>query len=120
MLTDVEINLKDKFLVLVKPEIHISSKEAYLNVKPRQERVGVREVVEEYPLDQWKEFLINDFEESIFNKYPGIKEIREYFYSRGAKYASMSGSGSSVFGIFEKPVDLKKDFVKQTYWSGVL
>jgi 4-diphosphocytidyl-2-C-methyl-D-erythritol kinase len=71
-------------------------------------------------MTQWKHNLKNDFEKSIFEKYPLIGQLKEEMYSHGAAYASMSGSGSSVFGVFEKPIDLKKYFSPMDYWSGEL
>lgn len=119
-LSDVVIDLKNKFLVIVKPDIHVSTQEAYAGVNPKSPTIRVREVVETYPLSKWRDHLINDFEESVFEKYPAIKRIKEALYKEGAMYSSMSGSGSSVFGIFEKPVDLKSIFPRSTYWSGLL
>ena len=119
-LSDVAVDLKGKYLALIKPDISISTREAYSNVKPRQRSEGVKEIIEKCSLSQWREFLINDFEESVFIKYPAIKEIKEYFYSKGASYASMSGSGSSVLGIFDMPIDLMQDFKGKLYWSGLL
>jgi 4-diphosphocytidyl-2-C-methyl-D-erythritol kinase len=54
------------------------------------------------PVESWKEHLHNDFEDHIFNKYPVLSEYKEALYKRGAIYASMSGSGSSIFGLFRK------------------
>jgi 4-diphosphocytidyl-2-C-methyl-D-erythritol kinase len=55
------------------------------------------------PISTWKDILINDFEVPVFQKYPAIKELKELLYKKGAVYASMTGSGSTVFGLFEKP-----------------
>jgi 4-diphosphocytidyl-2-C-methyl-D-erythritol kinase len=62
----------------------------------------------------------NDFEESVFIKYPLISEIKNALYSKGAIYASMSGSGSSVFGLFSYQLDLRNEFKGLTYWAGSL
>ena len=59
------------------------------------------------PIGEWKNYLVNDFEQSIFLKHPKIKELKELFYSEGAVYSSMSGSGSCVFGIFDQEPNLK-------------
>jgi 4-diphosphocytidyl-2-C-methyl-D-erythritol kinase len=72
------------------------------------------------PVDQWRQYLVNDFEKSVFEKYPAIEEIKQHLYTQGAVYACMSGSGSSVFGIFKNPVDLAKQFEGMDYWSGQL
>ncbi len=120
MLKDVRVKLNEKFIVLVKPDVHVSTTEAYAEVKPGLNFRRVKEVVEETDLTKWRALLVNDFEESVFDKHPIIGEIKEKLYQQGAVYASMSGSGSAVYGIFEKPVDLKDQFQDNTYWSGIL
>ncbi|MDR2622054.1 MAG: 4-(cytidine 5'-diphospho)-2-C-methyl-D-erythritol kinase [Dysgonamonadaceae bacterium] len=98
--TPVNISLKGYYLVLVKPDIHISTKEAYAGVKPKQPAFRLTEITG-LPLEEWKNHIVNDFEEGIFARYPAIGDIKQALYDKGAIYASMSGSGSSVFGIFE-------------------
>ena len=61
------------------------------------------------PPENWENYLKNDFEEHIFNKHPQIKELKTKLYELGAVYAAMSGSGSSVFGLFNEPVILSND-----------
>jgi 4-diphosphocytidyl-2-C-methyl-D-erythritol kinase len=68
-------------------------------VKPMDVRPSLREIIQK-PMYEWKELMVNDFEKPIFEKYPEIKSIKESMYAQGAIYASMSGSGSSVFGFF--------------------
>ncbi|MBD1421422.1 4-(cytidine 5'-diphospho)-2-C-methyl-D-erythritol kinase [Sphingobacterium chuzhouense] len=101
----VSIDLSDKFLVLVKPEINIATAEAYQHIVPRPAKEDLREVLR-FPIQDWKFYIKNDFEEGVFEKYPIIREIKLALYAQGAIYASMSGSGSAVYGIFPKPVDL--------------
>ena len=67
----------------------------------------LKTIIDEMPIDEWKNYLVNDFEQSIFLKHPKIKELKELFYSEGAVYSSMSGSGSCVFGIFDQEPNLK-------------
>ncbi len=119
-LSEVSVDLKNKFLIIVKPDIHISTQEAYAGIKVKSPKNRVKEVVEKQPLPKWRDHLVNDFEESIFEKFPVISQIKKSLYSKGATYSSMSGSGSSVFGIFEKPVDLELNFQRSIYWSGIL
>lgn len=95
------ISLKEYSLLLVKPDIFISTPEAYSGVKPHKAIYDIREIISQ-PINTWKDKLVNDFEESIFAKYPLLSEIKDMLYSQGALYASMSGSGSSMFGIFPK------------------
>jgi 4-diphosphocytidyl-2-C-methyl-D-erythritol kinase len=110
VLEEITVSLKNKFIVLVKPDVHVSTAEAYSNVKPEIPETDLRQILSQSPVDQWKNFLKNDFEDSVFQKFPVIGKIKKTLYEEGALYASMSGSGSSVFGIFESPVDLKEKF----------
>ena len=96
-----ELDLKGKFLYLVHPNIHISTATAYAQVKPTQRNIDW-EQVDRKDFSFWRTNLKNDFEDSVFPVYPELDEIKQTFYQHGAVYASMSGSGSSVFGIFEK------------------
>lgn len=120
ILEKARIDLKGKFVVLVKPDVHVSTAEAYAGVKPSDSAKQIKNVVENHSLGSWKDSLKNDFEDSVFKKYPVIREVKEKLYHHGAVYASMSGSGSAVYGIFEKPVELKAEFPNMTYWSGLL
>ena len=119
ILSPISVHLTGHYLVLIKPEVHISTADAYSGMAPQKNEFSVEEILK-LPLTAWRGNLKNDFEKSIFEKYPLISRLKEKMYSLGAAYASMSGSGSSVFGIFEKPVDLKKDFSDCVYWSGEL
>ncbi len=119
ILSETSVSLKDYFIVLVKPPVHVSTQQAYANVIPREPVMPLAEVLR-LPVAEWKAHLKNDFEDSVFMTQPVISEIKEQLYSQGAVYASMSGSGSSVFGIFEKPTHLKNSFTGMDYWEGVL
>lgn len=112
----VDLDFSGKHIMLVKPDIHISTAEAYGLVKPNAKRPSLREISQQ-ALSDWKDFLINDFERPIFEKYPEIREIKELLYEMGALYASMSGSGSAVYGIFHTPPSIdKKDFKGYFIW----
>lgn len=100
----VSFSLKGKHLVLVKPDIFVSTKDAYAKVNVRRPDTPLPELLAQ-PLETWKDTVINDFERSVFTKYPEIAAIKDSMYDIGAVYASMSGSGSSVFGIFDEPVE---------------
>jgi len=101
ILTPCAIELKDYSIQIICPEIHVSTKEAYAGVVPQNERISLTQIIKQDILS-WKEVLINDFEQSVFNAFPKLAEIKEQLYAQGAIYASMSGSGSSVFGLFPK------------------
>ncbi len=102
----VILSLENYFLVLLQPDIHVSTKEAYDGVKPAQPEISLKEIIKQ-PVETWKDLMKNDFEKTVFSKFPKIKNLKNKLYDFGAIYASMSGSGSSVFGIFKEEVDLK-------------
>jgi 4-diphosphocytidyl-2-C-methyl-D-erythritol kinase len=97
--TPLSLSLSGYVLVLVKPEIHVSTKEAFARITPKSSEYSLKELITQ-PLSCWKEKMKNDFEESVFPQYPQIGAIKAQLYDAGAIYASMSGSGSSLFGIF--------------------
>ncbi|WP_231465207.1 4-(cytidine 5'-diphospho)-2-C-methyl-D-erythritol kinase [Pedobacter sp. Leaf132] len=106
-----EIDLSAWFKVLVKPPVHVSTADAYALVKPQKPLQSLKEIIH-LPLTTWKSKVINDFESSVFAKYPQIHQIKTSLYDAGATFALMSGSGSSVFAIFNQPVklpELEKD-----------
>ena len=115
--SDVEHVLKGLYIILVYPGIFVSTKEAYQGVNPSKPDCSLKELIN-MPVVQWKEYIKNDFEMSVFKKYPVIREIKEKLYQNGALYASMSGSGSSVYGIFENKPDFH-DFDQSCFiWDG--
>ena len=99
--SQVAISLQSYHLTIIKPSVSVSTKEAYARVKPRRPAVSLKNIIR-LPVTEWKNQLINDFEPGVFALYPEIEEIKERLYAEGALYASMTGSGSAVFGIFEK------------------
>jgi 4-diphosphocytidyl-2-C-methyl-D-erythritol kinase len=119
LLHDLDITLKGFWLILVKPPIHVSTQQAYSGVVPKLPQIQLAKALQ-LPITQWKGLLENDFEESIFKQYPEVGVIKNQLYEQGAIYASMSGSGSSVFGLFEKPVQLNNLFSEMQYWEGAL
>jgi 4-diphosphocytidyl-2-C-methyl-D-erythritol kinase len=114
---DINVNLSDKFIVLVNPNIHISTAEAYSGVKPQKSHGDLKEILQK-PVNQWVDVVKNDFENHLLPKYPAIANIKNSLYTHGAEYASMTGSGSTVFGIFNQEIDLKEVFAGYTVWQG--
>ncbi|ADR20325.1 4-diphosphocytidyl-2-C-methyl-D-erythritol kinase [Marivirga tractuosa] len=108
---NTELDLSGYYLALVYPNIHISTAEAYSAVKPKKPAVSVKEIIETYPIEKWKDLLNNDFEKGIFEKYPQLNEIKNKFYSEGAIYSSMTGSGSTIFGIFKESSEKNYDTI---------
>ncbi len=103
-----DIDLKGKYLLLVKPNVTVATAAAYKYVMPQAPEFDLRESLTK-PISQWKECIKNDFENSVFKQFPELNDIKQGLYANGAIYASMSGSGSSVFGIFnEKPALLNR------------
>lgn len=100
----IELTLKGYCLILVKPDIFVSTKEAYAMIKPQMPQQSLKEIILE-PVEMWKDLMVNDFESSVFCAYPEIAAIKDKLYDLGAIYASMSGSGSSVFGLFKEQVE---------------
>lgn len=115
----VKLKLKGYFLILIKPEIHISTIEAYSLVTPMKPEISISESIQR-PINEWKNLIHNDFEKSVFAKYPEIEKIKNKLYDAGAVYASMSGSGSSVYGIFEKEPENFEGFENCFVTGGIL
>jgi 4-diphosphocytidyl-2-C-methyl-D-erythritol kinase len=104
--TDIKIDLSDLYIAIIYPNIHSNTKEAYSLVKPQQTTKSILDIIQQ-PISTWKTELVNDFEKSIFNLYPIVEKTKNELYELGATYACMSGSGSAVFGLFEKEPDIK-------------
>lgn len=116
---EINLDLSNYYIVIVKPNIHVSTAEAYAGVTPSKSELDLRKTIQ-LPVNEWKNIIKNDFENSIFKKHPSLNEIKQYFYSKGALYASMSGSGSSIYGIFNSEIDLKQDFQNLDYFGALL
>lgn len=103
---DIKFDLSHLYIAIVYPNVHSNTKEAYSLVKPQQPTKSLLEIIQQ-PISTWKSDLINDFEKSIFSLYPIVEKTKNDLYELGALYACMSGSGSAVFGLFEKEPDIK-------------
>jgi 4-diphosphocytidyl-2-C-methyl-D-erythritol kinase len=114
------LDLSNYFIALVYPAIHISTAQAYSGVKPKDAVRSLENDVQQLPVEEWKKYIHNDFEDSAFLQHPELGKIKEKLYSCGAIYASMSGSGSSIYGIFKKEPKVKKIFSKFYSWEGKL
>ncbi len=116
VLSAVDLNLAGKYIVLIKPDIAVSTAEAYAGVTPCVPELSLKEIITT-DMSCWRGVVVNDFEKSLFTKYPELSQIKSDLYAKGAIYASMSGSGSSVYGIFdEKPeanFDCKDMFIHE-------
>lgn len=112
----LNLSLDDYRLVLVKPDVFVSTKDAFSKVKPTAPQMNLREVVK-YPVSEWRNLMANDFEKSVFPLFPEIHAVKQKMYNLGAVYASMSGSGASVYGLFkEMPDDIESLFENEYVW----
>lgn len=116
---DITLDLTGYHLVLVYPNLAISTAEAYAGVQPRMPKTSLSELLNA-PLSEWRHTVHNDFEDSLFPAYPVLGQLKSQLYDTGALYASMSGSGSTVYGIFEKPVDLSNQITHYRVWQGCM
>jgi len=103
ILEEAAVDLKGKWLLLVNPKLHIGTKEAYAGLTPQSPAKPLKEILPDHSL--WRDQLVNDFEKSIFKIHPQIEDLKVEMYERGAFYAAMSGSGSTVFGLFDEEPD---------------
>jgi 4-diphosphocytidyl-2-C-methyl-D-erythritol kinase len=101
ILKPVNLDLSPYKIVLINPGIHINTGWAFSQIHSQENRTVISEIIRQ-PITTWKNHLVNDFEEGIFKQHSSIKEIKEQLYKNGAVYASMSGSGSSIYGLFKK------------------
>ena len=104
----VVLSLKGYHIILIKPDIFVSTRDAFAEIKPVRPAVSLKEIVRQ-PMETWKNSMKNDFEDSVFKKFPEIAAIKDELYDLGAVYAAMSGSGSSVYGIFKAPIENVED-----------
>jgi 4-diphosphocytidyl-2-C-methyl-D-erythritol kinase len=119
VLEKILFNLHGNYLVLVKPPVFVGTSEAYAGVHPQEPSGSIKQLIT-FPVNGWKNKIANDFEPGIFKKYPIIKDVKEELYRQGAVYASMTGSGSAVYGIFKEEINLKDRFNSMFYWGGKL
>lgn len=116
---EINVDLSGYCIVLVYPDLAISTAEAYAGIRPRQPDVSLRTLLEA-PIAQWRGTVHNDFEDSLFPRYPVLAEIKAQLYELGAVYAAMSGSGSTVFGLFSGEPNTEGAFARYTVWQGTL
>lgn len=108
-LTPINLDLSGWKLAVVRPDIPVPTKEAFSRIVPKRPLQNCRTIVKQ-PVETWRAHLTNDFEESVFALHPEIGQIKEQLYDLGAVYASMSGSGSALFGLFKHDVCLEGTF----------
>lgn len=112
--TPIQLSLQGYYLVVVKPDIFISTARAFSYIRPRKPIRNLLQIIQQ-PIETWATTMYNDFEASVFPQFPRLIGIRQKLYQAGALYAAMSGSGSSLFGIFRQPVQLEHEFADCFY-----
>lgn len=113
-LTPIDLSLKDKYMIMVYPSIHISTAEAYANVQIQRANCDLKNINE---FQDWKSTVINDFEAPIFKKHTVLQRIKNGLLEQGAFYAAMSGSGSTIFGIFDHEPSIKLSKFKHSIFK---
>lgn len=116
---DITLDLSGYYIVLVYPNLAISTAEAYATIRPRHPETALYDKLQ-LPIETWRSTVRNDFEDSLFPRYPLLADIKQQLYDAGAVYASMSGSGSTVYGIFNAPVVSPNQFTDYSVWQGKL
>jgi 4-diphosphocytidyl-2-C-methyl-D-erythritol kinase len=101
--TPIDFSLKGYHVVIVYPGVHVATATAFANITPATPEFNCMDIVTKHPVANWKNLLSNDFERTVFKAHPEIAAVKDKLYASGALYASMTGSGSAVYGLFEGP-----------------
>ena len=118
ILKPVNINLKGYSILIVKPDVHVNTAQAYKLLTPHRPEIPITDLLDKKP-EEWRGKMVNDFEEPIFKMHPILNDIKTTMYSAGAAYASMSGSGSAIYGLFAGKPDVGKfRFENCFFWEG--
>ncbi|MBO7144069.1 MAG: 4-(cytidine 5'-diphospho)-2-C-methyl-D-erythritol kinase [Salinivirgaceae bacterium] len=118
VLKPVNINLKGYSILIVKPDVHVNTAQAYKLLTPHRPEIPITDLLDKKP-EEWRGKMVNDFEEPIFKMHPILNDIKAAMYGAGAAYASMSGSGSAIYGLFAGKPDVGKfGFVNCFFWEG--
>lgn len=120
ILEPATLDLSDYSIMVVFPGIHVSTRTAFGGIKPRQPNYDLEDMLRKAP-GQWQGVITNDFEETVFAVHPEIGQLKEELLKLGAAYASMTGTGSAVYGIFDSSADLSKmrlGFKGMLVWAG--
>lgn len=109
ILKEIDLDLSAYKFIIVNPGIYINTGDAFRDIKPRFSEKSILDIIKE-PIETWKENLVNDFTGPVYKKYPEIQAIEDHLYHAGAIYACMSGSGSTVYGLFKKEAEVELSF----------
>ena len=119
ILEPLELDLSAFKIVIVNPGIHVNTSNAFMNIVPALPERSLKELILE-PIATWKDLIHNDFETPIFKQHPELRNIKQQLYSAGALYAAMSGSGSTVFGFFEKDKEVDLSFPANYFYKTLI
>ena len=119
MLTPIETSLSGLYALILYPNFGISTQKAYAGIQPNPAPGFLPDLLK-MPLSTWKDTIKNDFEKNLFIEFPLLAEIKQNMYDLGAVYAAMSGSGSTIFGLFENEVSPKDSWANFVTWEGLI
>ena len=112
---NIHIDIKDKIILVVDPNEGISTKEAYQNINPENSKYDLKKILENENIENWKNYIKNSFEDYAMNKINNLKKIKKHLYNEGAKYVSLTGSGSCIYGIFDNEKISNKNLKYNTF-----
>ncbi len=115
----IPFELKGLHIIIIKPDLHISTKEAYSNITPAMPIYSLQKSLS-MPIEEWKNTVTNDFEKALQKLYPQLDKIKKDLYNAGAIYASMSGSGSSIYGLSKTMLTIPDSLKSHFCWQGIL
>ena len=118
-LQPVTLDIGGYWIAVVRPDIPVSTREAFSLIRPHRPQKNCRQIVQQ-PVETWRTDLVNDFEDSVFAQHPEIGAVKDRLYELGAVYAQMSGSGSAVFGLFRKEINISRHFPDMFTYCGRL
>ena len=114
-LSPIELQLPAAYLLVVYPNIMVSTAQAFRQLTPQAPAFDLAELLQSKPPNQWHQ-LGNDFEQSVFSQYPAIASLKDLLYQMGADFASMSGSGASVYGFFSEEPEVTRIPPQYSIW----
>jgi len=100
-LYDIDLDLEEYTIRTICPDLSIATAQAFQGIKPKKPNVDLRDIAD-IDISEWKNHVFNDFEQTIFRLHPELQDLKNELYRQGAIYASMSGTGSTIYGIFKK------------------
>ncbi len=110
----IDFSLRGYKVLIINPNININTGWAFSRITPFTPQKSLTDIIK-LPVNEWKNFLVNDFEKPVFNHYPQLKEVKQKLYEIGAIYVSMSGSGSTLFGLYQNEIKMSSLFFPQNY-----